>query len=151
MYNELAHNHFSPKERSVVLLIFNCKRDLSWVNRSIKRCNCHAKNHTKFIQRILNGENIAKHFQDPIYCNLKDSVVMTVGTSFLKIIVWAGFEFFQQFSQKSSGSDPLNIKRSSSCFNKHLVKKYQIIKFCWWISILRNSVWFVISILFLKH
>lgn len=101
---------------------------------------CHAKNHTKFIQRILNGENIAKHFQDPICCNLKDSVVMTVGTSFLKIIVWAGFEFFQQFSEKSSGSDPLSIKRSTPCFNKQLVKKYPIIKLCWWISILRNSV-----------
>lgn len=88
---------------------------------------CHAKNHTKFIQRILNGENIAKHFQDPICCNLKDSVVMTVGTSFLNIIVWAGFEFFQQFSEKSSGSDPLSIERSTPCFNKQLVKEYPII------------------------
>lgn len=67
--------------------------------RIIKRCNCHAKYDTKYIQGGWNEENTVRHFQDRICCNLNDSVVMIVEKSLLKIIVWTGVESFQQFSK----------------------------------------------------
>lgn len=85
--------------------------------RIIKRCNCHAKYDTKYIQGGWNEKNTVRHFQDRICCNLKDSVVMIVEKSLLKIIVWTGVESFQQFSKTSSDL----LKKIPTNYSKILV------------------------------
>lgn len=85
--------------------------------RIIKRCNCHAKYDTKYIQGGWNEKNTVRHFQDRICCNLKDSVVMIVEKSLLKIIVSTGVESFQQFSKTSSDL----LKKIPTNYSKILV------------------------------